>query len=155
MGYKNLHGALKQYSQTAMESGIESASPHRLVQMLMEGALDKIASAKGSMARRAFEAKGHQINWAISIINGLRMSLDKDGGGELVENLDSLYDYMVRRLMSAHVENNPAMLDEVASLLREIKSAWDAIPDEIKNAPRAAPETIEREATKPAAATGR
>lgn len=155
MSYKNLHGALKQYSQTAVESGIESAGPHRLVQMLMEGALEKIATAKGYMARRGYEAKGHQINWAISIINGLRMSLDKETGGDLVENLDALYDYMVRQLMSANAENDSALLDEVASLLRELKSAWDAIPDEIKRAPRAAPAGTGHVPAKSVAASGR
>jgi flagellar biosynthetic protein FliS len=68
----------QQYGKVAVGSEVNFASPHRLVQMLMEGALEKIAIAKGHMARREYEAKGKHINWAISIINGLRGSL-KDG----------------------------------------------------------------------------
>lgn len=128
MSYGNSRDLLQQYSRTAVESEIEGASPHRLVQMLMEGALEKIATAKGHMLRREHTAKGRQINWAVSIINGLRMSLNKEAGGELAGNLDALYDYMVRRLMKAHADNDPAGLDEVGGLIIEIKSGWDGVP---------------------------
>jgi flagellar secretion chaperone FliS len=122
----------KQYGKVAVGSEVAFASPHRLVQMLMEGALEKIATAKGHMARREYEAKGSHINWAISIIDGLRGSLNMAEGGEMANNLDSLYAYMVRRLAEANISNDVAVLDEISSLLLEIKSAWDAIPDEVK-----------------------
>ncbi|HKJ22823.1 MAG TPA: flagellar export chaperone FliS [Gammaproteobacteria bacterium] len=120
---------LSKYSQTAIDSGVESATPHRLVQMMMEGVLDKVALAKGFMARREYEAEGRHIKWAVSLINGLRMSLNKDDGGELAEDLDALYDYMVRQLLEAQVNSKSELLDEVTSLMREVKSGWDAIPD--------------------------
>lgn len=122
----------QQYGKVAVGSEVAFASPHRLVQMLMEGALEKIATAKGHMNRKEFEPKGANINWAISIIDGLRGSLNMQEGGEMANNLDSLYAYMVRRLAEANVNNDIAILDEVTSLLLEIKSAWDAIPDEVK-----------------------
>ena len=122
----------QQYGKVAVGSEVAFASPHRLVQMLMEGALEKIATAKGHMNRKEFEPKGANINWAISIIDGLRGSLNMQEGGEMANNLDSLYAYMVRRLAEANVNNDIAILDEVTSLLIEIKSAWDAIPDEVK-----------------------
>jgi flagellar protein FliS len=122
----------QQYGKVAVGSEVAFASPHRLVQMLMEGALEKIATAKGHMSRREYEAKGSHINWAISIIGGLRGSLNLEEGGEMANNLDSLYAYMVRRLAEANIHNEIAILDEVTSLLLEIKSAWDAIPDEVK-----------------------
>ncbi len=122
----------QQYGKVAVGSEVAFASPHRLVQMLMEGALEKIATAKGHMNRKEYEAKGSHINWAISIIDGLRGSLNMGDGGEMANNLDSLYSYMVRRLAEANVRNETAILDEVTSLLLEIKSAWDAIPDEAK-----------------------
>ncbi len=153
MSYKDLRGALRHYNETAVESGLENAGPHRLVQMLMAGALEKIATARGHMERREFEAKGRHISWAVSIINGLRASLDTEAGGELVENLEALYDYMVRRLMLANLENDPAILTEVASLLREIKAGWDAIPDEYKNPPRGTP--VERAAAGAKSASAR
>jgi flagellar protein FliS len=122
----------QQYGKVAVGSEVAFASPHRLVQMLMEGALEKVATAKGHMSRKEYEAKGAHINWAISIIDGLRGSLNMQEGGEMANNLDSLYAYMVRRLAEANVNNEIAILDEVSSLLLEIKSAWDAIPDEVK-----------------------
>lgn len=122
----------QQYGKVAVGSEVAFASPHRLVQMLMEGALEKVATAKGHMSRKEYEAKGNHINWAISIIDGLRGSLNLEEGGEMANNLDSLYAYMVRRLAESNISNEIAILDEVSSLLLEIKSAWDAIPDEVK-----------------------
>jgi flagellar protein FliS len=122
----------QQYGKVAVGSEVAFASPHRLVQMLMEGALEKIATAKGHMTRKEYEAKGSHINWAISIIDGLRGSLNREEGGEMANNLDNLYAYMVRRLAEANLQNEVAILDEVTSLLLEIKSAWDAIPNEVK-----------------------
>jgi len=127
MAMKN---ALDQYKQVGVQNGIESASPHRLIQMLMAGALEKISAAKGFMARGEIAQKGEQIGWAISIIDGLRVSLDRKMGGDLVENLDALYEYMGQRLLAANVSNDESALDEVLGLMREIKSGWDGIAKE-------------------------
>ncbi len=121
--------ALKKYNQVRAHVQTEGASPHRLIQVLMEGAMEKIRVAKGLIERREVAEKVRNINWALSIIDGLRQSLDMDKGGEIAQNLESLYDYMQRRLVVANAENNPQVLDEVASLMLEIKSAWDAIPE--------------------------
>lgn len=133
---KNGHG-VDQYRKVGTQSEVEMADPHRLIQMLMEGALEKIAKAKQYMSVRNVPEKGRHVSWAISIIDGLRLSLDKEKGGEIASNLDALYDYMTRRLVQANAENNAAYLDEVASLLREIKSGWDAIPPEVRKTPAA------------------
>ena len=122
----------RQYGKVAVGSEVNYASPHRLVQMLMEGALEKIAIAKGHMDRNEYEERGKHINWAISIINGLQGSLNMEEGGEMANNLDSLYNYMVRRLSEANLKNDLAILDEVSALILEVKTAWDAIPDEVK-----------------------
>ncbi|WP_029135077.1 flagellar export chaperone FliS [Sedimenticola selenatireducens] len=126
-----MKSALSQYNSVSVNSGVEDATPHRLVQMLMEGALDKIAAAKGHMARNEPADKGRYISWAISIVSGLQSSLDMESGGELSRNLDDLYDYMVRRLGEAGAKNDPKILDEVSSLLLEVKSAWDVIPSQL------------------------
>ncbi len=128
-----LNSALSHYQSVSVSAGVEDATPHRLVQMLMEGALDKIAMAKGQMERQDFDGKGQQINWAISIINGLRYSLDMKEGGEISRNLDDLYDYMIRRLSEANLRKDIGMLDEVSSLLVAVKSAWDAMPDNVRS----------------------
>ena len=96
----------------------------------MEGALGKIAAAKGNMEHGNIQAKGDQIGSAISILDGLRISLDMEKGGEIAQNLDDLYVYMERRLIEAHSHNDTAILDEVSDLLRQIKEAWDAIGDQ-------------------------
>ena len=131
----NKDSMLNQYRQVGTQSGVASASPHRLIQMLMEGALEKINLAKGYMQRGEIALKGSHISWAISIIDGLRMSLDIEAGGEIAQNLDDLYDYMGRRLVEANLDNDEAMLDEVAGLLLEIKSAWDTVPELVQSTP--------------------
>lgn len=130
MSYAGTHAGLQQYRQVNTQARVESASPHRLIQMLMQGALDRIATARGAMERGEIAAKGEQISWAISIVGGLRSSLDLDAGGDLAGNLHDLYDYMERQLLQANIRNEVALLDEVSGLIREIKSAWDAVGDQ-------------------------
>lgn len=115
------------YSSVHVQSRITDASPHRLVQMLFEGALERIAQAKGAMQQKQIERKGKLINKAVDIVGGLQGSLVDVGDGSLTANLDALYDYMIRRLIEANSKNDPAMLDEVAGLISDIKSAWDQI----------------------------
>jgi len=129
MNMVKLHSAVEQYNRVGVSSGVESADPHQLIQMLMNGALEKIAIAKGHMERNDIPQKGGNISWAISIIDGLRASLNVENGGEIAQNLDDLYDYMTRRLARANIENNPDLLDEVASLVRSVKGAWDEMPE--------------------------
>lgn len=126
-------GAAGEYAAVGTQTGVTEATPHRLIQMLLDGALDKIARAKGAMQRKEIEEKGNHINSASSIVLGLHDSLDMEAGGEMAVNLGNLYDYMIRRLMEGHLANDIAALDEVASLLREIKRGWDAIPNEAIN----------------------
>ena len=134
MTYGRKSSGVAQYGKVAAESEAAYASPHRLVQMLMEGALDKVATAKGCIERNDLEGKSRQITWAMSIINGLRTSLDLEAGGEIAVNLDDLYDYMVRRLIDASAQNDADALAEVIDLMLEIKGAWDAMPEAVRNA---------------------
>ncbi|MDB2705679.1 flagellar export chaperone FliS [Pseudomonadota bacterium] len=122
--------ALEGYGRSAVESEVNFASPHRIIQMLMEGALGKIATAKGCIERGDSAEKVRQITWGMNIINGLRSSLDHQQGGDVASNLDSLYEYMGRRLQESSINNDITGLDEVATLLTEVKSGWDEIPTE-------------------------
>lgn len=133
MSYPNKR-ALSSYGKVAVQSEGEYASPHRLVQMLMEGVLDKVATAKGCIQRQDLAGKSEQITWATSILNGLRASIDLKKGGEIAANLEDLYSYMLQRLVDANVENAVEPLEEVADLMSEIKGAWDAMPEETRNA---------------------
>lgn len=123
----NAMAALRQYQTVNTQAQVADASPHRLIQMLMEGGLSRLAQAKGAMQYGQSAQKGELISKAIGIIGGLREGLDLSQGGEVAANLDQLYEYMVSRLIEANIGNDPALLDEVAGLLRNVKSAWDAI----------------------------
>jgi len=123
----NAMAAMRQYQNVNTQAQAVDASPHRLIQMLMEGGLTRLAQARGAMERQQFALKGELIGKAIGIVGGLRGGLDLQQGGELAQNLDNLYDYMVRRLSEANVNNSIEPLDEVAGLLRDVKTGWDAI----------------------------
>ncbi|OUR73965.1 flagellar export chaperone FliS [Methylophaga sp. 42_8_T64] len=129
----NANVAMKQYHQNHVQGGVDSASPHRLVQMLMEGAFEKILAAKRFMATQDIAKKGEQISWAISIIDGLRSCLNVELGGEMAKNLSDLYDYMEQKLLEANIKNDPKILDEVGVLLLQVKTGWDNIPQEFHN----------------------
>jgi flagellar protein FliS len=120
--------ATQAYASVGAQSSVAAASPHRLIQLLMDGALDRLSIAKGHIQRKDVTQKIVVIDRIMSIVDGLRMSLDHNVNAEMTENLANLYDYMNRRLLLANINNDISALDEVASLLRELKEAWDAIP---------------------------
>ncbi|HDZ09140.1 flagellar export chaperone FliS [Pseudohongiella sp.] len=119
--------AAAQYKRINNESGIDQASPHRLIQMLMSGALDRLVQAKSAMERGEVETKGVLLGKATGIIAGLQGSLERDRAPDLVDNLERLYDYMQRRLFEANVSNDPALVQEVTELMRTVKTGWDEI----------------------------
>jgi flagellar protein FliS len=124
------------YANVGLETGIASASPHKLIVMLYDGALVALLGAKTNIAAGNIAAKGAAISKAITIIdNGLRASLDKNAGGEIAENLDALYDYMSRRLLQANLKNDVAVLDEVHGLLADLRGAWVAIGEKVAQPP--------------------
>jgi flagellar protein FliS len=123
----NAMAAMKQYQSVNTQAKAVDASPHRLIQMLMEGGLTRVAQARGAIERQQTAMKGELIGKAIGIIGGLRDGLDLQKGGELASNLDNLYQYMITRLLQANAQNDATALEEVAGLLREVKAGWDAI----------------------------
>lgn len=127
MNLHSMRSALKEYEQVGARSQVEGAPPERLVQLMLEGALDRVSLARGDMENGQVAAKGERIGKAISLVEGLRASLDHERGGELAGNLDALYEYVSRRLLEANLRNDVTILDEVSRLLREIKQAWDRI----------------------------
>ncbi|WOD12417.1 flagellar export chaperone FliS [Pseudomonas sp. NyZ704] len=123
----NAYAAMKQYQTVNVNAQVSEADPHRLIQMLMEGGLQRILQAKGAMQFNNVQLKGELIGKAVGIIGGLREALDFDKGGEVAANLDSLYVFMVQRLSIANLKNDSVILDEVAALLRDVKEGWDGI----------------------------
>ena len=125
--------ALSQYQSIGVQSGMTDATPHQMITMLMDGALDRVASAKGAIVRGEVKRKGELLSSAIAIIDGLRASLDYQQGGEIAANLGALYDYMERKLVEANLGSDVALLDEVSSLMKELKEGWASIPREVRN----------------------
>jgi flagellar protein FliS len=116
------------YRKVGLEGQLESASPHKLVLMLFEGAMLAIANAQHHMAAGNIAEKGQSISRCIEIIaSGLQASLDVEIGGELALRLEALYEYMGQRLLHANLKNDQAALSEVATLLGDLKSAWEQI----------------------------
>jgi len=126
--------AMNQYKQVGIQASVENADPHTLIQMLFDGAIERLNMAKMHMQQGNVALKGENISRAISIVDGLRTSLDMKKGGEIAENLEALYDYMQRQLLAANLENKLQNIDEVLSLIGEIRAGWMAIPQDVRNA---------------------
>jgi flagellar protein FliS len=127
------------YSKVGLETGVVAASPHKLIVMLFDGAIMAIRNASEQMAAGNIPAKGASISTALTIIDGgLRASLNKDAGGEIAQNLDALYDYMGRQLLTANLHNKRELLAEVQQLLQDLRTSWEAIgADATRSAPAA------------------
>ncbi len=123
---------VKNYQKEALKTRVAGADRYEIIQMLMAGAVEKMVLAKVAIEKKHLEAKAEHISKASAIIEALRGSLDFEVGGEVTENLYALYSYMVDRLLEASLQNDPKIIDEVSNLLKEIKSAWDAIPVEVR-----------------------
>ncbi len=120
--------SLAAYRSVAAHSGVDAADPHRLITMLMDGVLERLASARGAMDHGETEAKNRLIHRAVAIVEELRASINVQAGGQIAANLADLYDYCGRQLVRANLENRGELLDEVGNLLREIRGAWVQIP---------------------------
>ena len=118
----------KAYAQISVESGVMSASPHQLIEMLFDGANSALVRARLFLEQGDITAKGEALSKAINIIdNGPKAGLDQENGGELADHLSSLYDYMIRRLLLANLRNDSQAIEEVEGLLGNIAEAWKQI----------------------------
>ena len=115
------------YKSVGVKNDLAVADPHRVIQLLMQGSLENMAKARGCIERKDFQGKSQTMSKAMSIISALQHSLDMDVGGEVSQNLWSLYDFMVNHLMQASRESSIAKVDDVIEIMLKIKSAWDSI----------------------------
>ncbi|MDB5918692.1 MAG: uncharacterized protein JWR40_2926 [Massilia sp.] len=148
------HKGANAYAKVGLETGVVASSPHKLIVMLFDGALVAVRAAAAHMKAGEIEKKGNAISKAIMIVeNGLRASLDKEAGGQIAANLDSLYDFIARRLLTANLTNQPEILDEVHTLLADLKGAWDAIGDSASPAASAPPRPMAYDSLAPRTAS--
>lgn len=129
--------AANAYANVGLETGVVAASPHQLIIMLYEGAELAVRMAIKHMNEGNIAKKSAAISKASTIIlEGLQAALDTGNGGGLAQQLNTLYDYMNKRLMLAHIRNETAPLEEVLGLLRELHGAWQQITPSSQPAPR-------------------
>ncbi len=135
---------LNQYKQTSVETGMENATPHKLISMLYDGVLDNIALARGAMERKDFMQKGENINKAVSIIGSLKANLDMEKGKEVSDNFEALYSYLNRKLLEASSKNDSKVLDEIVELVKELRESWSLMPDNFKKATKSQIDSIKK-----------
>lgn len=128
-----MNAAIAEYAKAKSAQGM-GVTPHRLVSMLMQSALDKLAASKGCLDRGDFVHANENITTVMTIVTTLKSSLDMEEGGDISINLDLLYGYMNTQLLEAMTKHDNAPAEEVAGLLRELANGWNAMPDNIKNA---------------------
>ncbi|MEA1988105.1 MAG: flagellar export chaperone FliS [Pseudomonadota bacterium] len=131
----------QQYANTYVETAVSEASPHKLVEMLYEGALKHLNLTKVFIDQKDFEKKSEHVNKALSILNALRSGVDLDKGKEVAENLYSLYDYCYRRVFEASSQNDKVMIDEVIEHIQALAESWKQMPEDMK---RVSKEQIDR-----------
>lgn len=124
--------AINAYKKGTLKQDILNADPHKLTLMLMQGALDKLAYAKGCIERNDLQGRSEHISKAIAIFMNLRDTLDLEVGGEFANNLFSLYDYFLTQLSSISSENGKEIITEVSELFHPIKDSWAQIPESAK-----------------------
>jgi flagellar secretion chaperone FliS len=121
--------ALKKYQSVGAHAAVAAADPYRLVQLMLENILQRVAAAKGHMERDEVARKGEQVSKAIRVIGALNAALNLEAGGEVAANLKLLYDYCAVRLAKANARNEADGFEEVMQIVRTVKEGWDGIGD--------------------------
>lgn len=120
------------YQRISVETAVSQASPHELVNMLFEGLLKNIGSARVALKRGDIAVKGKQINNAVRIIDeGLKPALDLANGGEIAANLNGLYGYCSLRLTEANLHNDDAALADVIRVIEPVADGWKQIGGQV------------------------
>jgi flagellar protein FliS len=127
-------GAGAMYRRIDVDTGVNAASPHKLVAMLFEGLCDSMDRARGAILEGNHEAKGQALGRCVRIVEeGLRASLNLQEGGSLARDLNDLYAYVNSRLTYANAKNDVAAIEECRRLVTPLKEAWDAIAPQVNN----------------------
>lgn len=124
----------KTYANTAVDSIVSEATPHKLVEMLYENLLKNLKLSKIFLEQENHEKKSQHVNKSLAILAELKSNLDLENGKDVAGNLNGLYDYCYQQIVKSSVENNNMHIDEVVSLLEPIHDAWKAMPEQFKRA---------------------
>jgi len=122
--------AMHQYQSVSAQTSVVDVDKHKLIELLFDGALERINMARARIQAKDYEGKNKLINKSIEIVAGLRSFLDVEKGQELAQNLSDLYQYCERRLLQANMTNDMDALEEVASHIRKIREGWAGIRQE-------------------------
>lgn len=123
------HGqrASNMYNRVGVETDVLQASPHRLVQLLLDGANDAMTQSLGAIRAGNVEAKGRALSKAVRILDeGLKAALNPSAGN-LALDLRDLYAYMSMRLTYANLHSDIAAVEECQRLMQPIREAWASI----------------------------
>ncbi len=122
--------------QSVSALGSTQADPHKLVQMLFDAAAERMVKARACIEQGDIARKAQLLHSCVILIAELRGSLNMADGGGLAQNLSNLYDYLVRQILLANVENDANRVTEVLGLLNDIRGAWIAIGPEVRKSAR-------------------
>lgn len=120
--------AIGQYRQEARVGSVQDASPHKLILILFDSAIEKMVTARGALERGDIAEKARCLSTAIRVVEGLWAVTDPQAGGDLASNLRALYGYCLAELLGANLRNDLTKLSEVVDVLRLLRSAWAEIP---------------------------
>jgi len=126
--FMNAIAALAQYGQIKNDAQTSYASPHQLMLMLFDGAIEAMSMTVGAIQNKNFELRSKQNTRSITIINGMRDCLDMEAGGDLANNLYSLYQYMAQELFKASFKNDADTIQNIQAMLKDIRESWEKIP---------------------------
>lgn len=111
--------------QSYKQNSVNTASPGELTLMLYNGCLKFIHQAKKAMGETNIQDKNNSILRAQDIIRELMVTLNPDI--EVGKQMMSMYDYMLRRLVEANIQNDLEILDEVEGLVTEFRDTWKQV----------------------------
>jgi len=117
--------------QAYQKNKFETASPHKLILMLYDGALTNLARAKQAQAENRKLDAGRHIRKCQDILLELIACLNEEQGGEIAKNLKQIYMYMIEQLLRANIRNSPELIEETETLLKQIRDAWEQIGKEV------------------------
>jgi flagellar protein FliS len=124
----NALAALSQYGKIKDDTQTMYASPHQLMLMLFDGAIEAMSFTIGAIQNNDLALRSKQNTRSITIINGMRECLDMQAGGELANNLYALYQYMAQELFRASVKNDSDTIQNIQTMLKDIRGSWEKIP---------------------------